>query len=377
MKVALISCFNFEMRTELLKEYFQGQSCEIKVFGADFDHATKTYTADLPDVCAVHVKRYKKNLSFARLSSHTGFAKQMRKELRAYRPDVVYAQAPPNSLIKACARYKKESGCKLIVDLLDMWPESLPVSGFKKLLAAPLLRCWRRRRDKFLRHADLLLVECDLYRQVLRAKKVRLPQTETVYLGKEAYQNPPPDLADDRIDVCYLGSINNIIDIPKIAALLSAVDKHKKVRVHIIGGGENRQTFIDALTTHGIETDYLGKIYDQERKAAVYAKCHFGLNIMKDSVTVGLTIKSLDYFQAGLPLLSNIKGDTRALLKTYGAGFDIDGDLEPLAAQIAALRPEDFLTLRENTRRLFAENLERQKVFDKLKNALDALGEKA
>ena len=53
------------------------------------------------------------------------------------------------------------------------------------------------------------------------------------------------------------------------------------------------------------------------------AQCHFGINIMKESVCVGLTMKSMDYFEYGIPLLNNIKGDTWKIIEKYGVGYNL------------------------------------------------------
>ena len=45
--------------------------------------------------------------------------------------------------------------------------------------------------------------------------------------------------------------------------------------------------------------------------------------MMKSTVEVGLTMKSVSYFQLGLPIINNIKGDTWNLIKEYDAGINI------------------------------------------------------
>ena len=49
----------------------------------------------------------------------------------------------------------------------------------------------------------------------------------------------------------------------------------------------------------------------------------FCINIMKESVCVGLTMKSMDYFEYGIPLLNNIKGDTWKIIEKYGVGYNL------------------------------------------------------
>ena len=55
---------------------------------------------------------------------------------------------------------------------------------------------------------------------------------------------------------------------------------------------------------------------------------------MIDSVKVGLTIKSIDYFSYGLPLINNIKGDTWKLINERGIGINFDGDVNALLKKI-------------------------------------------
>lgn len=42
---------------------------------------------------------------------------------------------------------------------------------------------------------------------------------------------------------------------------------------------------------------------------------------MKDNVCVGLTMKSIDYFQHGLPIINNIQEDTTEIVKQYKVGL--------------------------------------------------------
>ena len=102
----------------------------------------------------------------------------------------------------------------------------------------------------------------------------------------------------------------------------------KKVRLHIIGDGESREEFIQNSERAGAEVLYHGKIYDAREKQAIFDQCYFGLNIMKETVSIGLTTKSIDYFNAGLPIINNIKHDTVKLVDQYGIGINITRDLD-------------------------------------------------
>ena len=48
----------------------------------------------------------------------------------------------------------------------------------------------------------------------------------------------------------------------------------------------------------------------------------FGINMMKPGICVGLTMKSIDYFCYGLPLINNIPGDTWKLVEKEQIGIN-------------------------------------------------------
>lgn len=47
---------------------------------------------------------------------------------------------------------------------------------------------------------------------------------------------------------------------------------------------------------------------------------------MKDSVMVGLTMKSMDYMCGGLPMINTIKGDTAKICDEYLVGYNLSKD---------------------------------------------------
>jgi hypothetical protein len=163
--------------------------------------------------------------------------------------------------------------------------------------------------------------------------------------------------------LAYLGSINNIIDIPKIKAIVKAIGEIKPTTLHIIGDGESRRTLIDEVNAAGARVEYHGKVYDPQRKQDVFDICHFGLNIMKDSVCVGLSMKSIDYFQHGLPILNNIQADTRKIVEDYQVGFNVSWhNIDEVSRKITAMNHAQIHRMRANSKGLF-DRLFSQKAF--------------
>lgn len=374
MKVVIVNCFDtYEDRIDLLHDFFINNGHEVRVIQSDFRHFKKVKrTEKKQHFIFIKSKPYYKNISMARITSHYIFAKSAFEHIENLQPDLLYVIVPPNSLAKFASVYrKKHKDIKLIFDLIDLWPENMSIGKMKNF---PLFNSWRLLRDKSFKSADYIITECDLYQEVLE-KQLKEIKTKTVYLAKREY-NADSKIAinNNEIHLCYLGSINNIIDIPKIKKIVKSINKIKPVTLHIIGDGESKDILINEIKSTGTIVEYHGKIYDSKAKQCIFDKCQFGLNIMKDAVCVGLTMKSIDYFQAGLPIINNIRFDTANIVDKYNIGINIlEDNIEDVAANIADFDINKILIMRENSKKVFNSLFSIGAFNEKLKDVIKEL----
>ncbi|GCD09734.1 hypothetical protein [Clostridium tagluense] len=354
MKVVMVNCFDtYEDRIDLIHDFFIDKGHDVTVIQSDFRHFKKVKrTESKQNFIFIESKPYYKNMSVARMTSHYNYAKKAFQSVEDLRPDLLYVMVPPNSLAKFAAKYKRRhSNVKLIFDLIDLWPETMPVG---KVEAFPPFCFWRAMRNSALKYAECVITECDLYREVLK-KHLKGIKAETVYLAKrEVNTNSHPVFNNDEIHLCYLGSINNIIDISKIKRFVKSINEVKPVTFHIIGDGESKDILINEIKSTGAIVEYYGKLYDPQKKQEIFDKCQFGLNIMKDNVCVGLTMKSIDYFQHGLPILNNIQADTTQMVDKYNIGINVtDENIEDVVAKVAKANMKELLVMKENIKKMF------------------------
>lgn len=347
--VCIINCFDtYEHRVDLLHDYFKSIGAKVRVITSDYRHFEKCRRTDRKeDFEFVKAIPYTKNLSVARLKSHSVLSRTIFKKIEDETFDILWVLVPPNSFVKDAAKYKNtHKETKLIFDLIDLWPETMPISKFKSL---PPFTYWKNLRDKYLDAADEIVTECNLYHEKL-PKRIDKKKVQTIYLAREVKEyNPEINLPDDKIALCYLGSINNIIDIPTIVEIVKKLSIIKPVVIHIVGDGERRVELIKQCEEAGAEVIYHGKVYDSSEKQQIFDSCHYGLNIMKDSVYVGLTMKSMDYFEYGLPIINNIHGDTWDIVKNNKLGINyLIGNIQ---------MPDNYdLTARNYVRNYFEQN---------------------
>lgn len=346
MKAVIFACFDdFEIRLKYVKEALENVGYKVDIYMSDYDHYAKKYIKHKREnVNYIHVPSYKKNLSYARIHSHTVFAKSAYQTLLKTSYDLIYAIVPPNSMVEELAVYKKSHpDVKLIFEVDDLWPETFPSSLMKRVAFLPFA-IWKNKRNGKLKYADRVICECDLFADILR-KQTQRTNFSTVYLCHEQIVTKRESLSLDTLSFVYLGSMNHIIDIEGIVSFLIGVKEKKKVVLHLIGNGESKELFVSRLQESGITFVDHGVVYDAKKKEEILAQCHFGLNMMKKDVCVGLTMKSLDYFAYALPIINNIASDTTRLVKENKIGYNIDHAL----TNVLAMTQDEYNLLVQNT----------------------------
>lgn len=330
-KALLISCFEewYKERLEPICGLLNNKGYDIKCLLSDYNHISKKYSKKNSDICEyIHVPKYKSNISLQRIRSHFVFGKRVNAVINEYQPDLVYLILPPNNTAKYCTRYKNNhSNTMLIIDIIDLWPESMPIGWAKNTIPAKI---WRNWRDDVIRMADHLFTECELYQEKLKYV-IESSKTSTLYLFKEQTEEESQLVRkiidkrkkDNIIRFAYLGSMNNIIDIEGICKVIKyLVDSGKTCELHAIGNGENKEAFENAVRNIGCEMHFYGSIFNEIEKIKILAPCDYAFNMMKSDVSVGLTIKSIDYVSYGLPIINNIKGDTEYFVNRDNIGVN-------------------------------------------------------
>lgn len=319
MRMNIVTCFESnEERVTFIMETCLLRGISVNVYTTSFSHINKKERRTIPyGFTAIDTKPYKGNLSIGRLISHKDFAKKAFEEIEKNEPNLIWVVAPCHSLIKEANKYKqKHQEVKIIIDVIDMWPESLPIGFIKHTLP---FRIWKSIRTNNIKCADYVVTECDMYQRILKKEFngdiFTLPWCKNIISMKQ-----PTNLPENKLSLVYLGSINNIVDIEQIKRLIENSDK--KVILHVIGLGENKEKFIKELSKVCEVIDH-GAVYDELGKAKIFSMCHAGLNIYKPNLFIGLTVKCIDYFMYGLPIINNIQGDTYRLVDEKKVGINV------------------------------------------------------
>jgi cyclopropane fatty-acyl-phospholipid synthase-like methyltransferase len=117
-----------------------------------------------------------------------------------------------------------------------------------------------------------------------------------------------------------------------------------------------------------------GFVFDQNEIKEYFSKTHFGINLMKSSVFVGMTMKSIDYFRHSIPIISNIVSDTSNLINEYSCGFNISNkNIQNVINEIGLLNDKEYNKMVCNVRQMFIEQLSYERLTSKMDSCLKKL----
>ena len=386
----------YDCRAEAAGEYFIHKGNTVQYIFSDFDHLRRARRGisgtagktDSGSAVYLPMRPYRKNLSARRLLSIRRFAGDVEAYLNGKLETLqksrgtawvaenvlVWFLIPANSFVRAASVLKKRYGVRIVLDLIDLWPESIPRPELQKL---PPMRVWASLRDRYLDCADWIFTECSLYQKILD-----LPEKKTTVLpwfkdepdgrektGSSAAGSASVGRQDKQpLQIVYLGAVNHIIDIELITEFLRRVKEflgreNRELLLHLIGEGEHKQDFLRSLAEGEIPFRDYGAVYEEEQKKSILQPCSFGLNFMKSSVRVGLTMKSIDYLSFGIPILNTIPDDTWELVDREKIGVNVDRDHPETAVQAVAeisADPEEWQAMHVRARETFEKNFTRQ-----------------
>ena len=356
--IVVISNFHEDVelsRSNMAYRYFVSRDFETVALYSTFSHSLKKFRLfDNPNFIPLQTISYSSSLSLRRIFSYLIFAFRVFLYLRRNKADVVYVNLPPNILTLAvffgCTR-----GARIIVDIIDLWPESFPHNGSMIVKLGLKIASFLSRpiRNHAIQKSDYCIAESSLFFESL--KLVNKKKSTVIHLKKFKISKPMMNKVDEIFSIIYLGNIGNIYDFESLLQIIKGLEKVRPVKLHIIGLGPKRSWLLDKLNLLNIMYVDHGASFDEQIKEEVLSTCWFGFNGFKKEVKVGLSYKSIDYLSYGVPLLNSLGSDTFELIaNNKGIGFNFSSDnLDSLIEKLSLLSEVEVLTMKKASYSLF------------------------
>lgn len=365
------------LRFWLMARAFVRMGHRVVYWTSDFSHTTKArrrlpaaFADEGVEVRLVPTPPYRENVGFARIRSHRAYARAWEKAAFAADysppPNALIVSTPPLATGDAAIRLARRFGAKLVVDVMDAWPETfyrlLPrfVPAF---VGRALFASAEAAARRLYRAADLVTGVADRYGEIARTKGARAYRR--FYHGIELPAAEPPTArkGTDALSLLYIGNMGTTYDLPTVVRAMTLLPN---ATLDLAGAGSQSRTVERLIRELGLDgrVRYHGQL-DATQMGELLRRADVGIMPMGDESFVGVPYKFADYAAAGLAIVSSLGGETADLLAHYGAGVAYRrGDARSLAEAVNAVRPRlgamksaAFALAREelDARRIYAE----------------------
>ena len=313
---------------------------------------------------------YRKNVSFARVLSHKRFVEQLRAWLARreadWTHDLVFSAYPLIATNLVLAKLKRRLGFRLIIDVQDVWPESIaavfPFLGKHRWPMWPLTL----KANRAYQSADGLVAVSETYLARARRTCPEVPGL-SVFIGSDRQMTdaiPATPLPPGRFRLIYLGTLSHSYDISTlIRGVRQLRQHHPELELHILGDSTNmpriRDECGDGIFYHGLLP------YDQ--MVAFAKSCDLAVNPIVESGLQSVTNKISDYFTLGLPILSSQRNPEAAELIRRGGGEKYDaGSVPSFCEGLSRILRKDLQEVKKQTRQIGTEFFDRQRTYPRI-----------
>lgn len=383
MKTLLVSAFsNIQLpnnRIEVMMTHLPGDSVTI---AADFNHPAKDYypkelSNDKRQIL-LHVPSYKKNLSIGRIWSHLMFSWKLKKylELNPEKPQVIYCAMPTSSSAYVCAKFCKKHGIKFVVDVIDLWPDSLlPLIKGSSIIKA-ILFPWTYMTRYAYRNADVIMGESMAYAQEAKKYNNKAP-VFPIYLGVDVdYITSVKSLwaiklekPKDEIWIAYAGSLGNSYDFESLLDAVKGIQGQYKYKLWFVGDGVRRKEIEDYIEANSLKAEITGFL-PYEQLLGYLSYMDIAVNIFRANTKVVYSYKFNDYVAMDCFVLNSLKGETADMVDKYQIGRNFNFSDQPLSVVLddTMAHWEEYSSWRGNHQRLIDEKLDKEKIYSVVKD---------
>lgn len=265
-----------------------------------------------------------------------------------HRPDVAYVYHPPATIAFPAMVLKAISGVPFVLDIQDLWPDSLAATG---MVTNPhVLRAVDRYCRLSYRSAARVVVLSPGLKQALIARGVPAEKIEVIYnwCDESAILFAQPDARflneaplQSRFNVVFAGTMGHAQALSSVlrAARLVAT-KAPRVQFVFVGGGVQVDSLKAEASQMALSNVKFLPIRPTVEVAPLLAAADVLLVHLRNDHLFSITIpsKTQAYMAAGRPILMAVRGDAAALIGGADAGVCVEPeDPEALANAICEL----------------------------------------
>jgi len=351
-------------RFRYLAQNFVKNGYKVTLITSDFEHFTKKhrnndvekYKEDY-DIYFIHEIGYKKNVSIFRLISHKIFCNNLNNYIKnnIEKFNIVYSAYPLICSNLVLGKYAKKYNIPLIIDIQDVWPESISAFlGKYTKIFSPVIKIFSIRANRTYSYANGLVAVSKTYLE--RAKKVNFTKYhEVAYIGadtKKIKNIVPVKKDENEFWITYIGTLSYSYDIETIIQTASLLKNYENIKFFIIGDGQNRDSLKKLNKKIKANVIFLDSM-PYEDMISYLKSSDIGLNAIQGYAIPSITNKISDYICTNTVVLnSSTNYEIVNLIDNNKIGFNYKaGDCKELKQKI------EFLYNNKNILQIYKKNI--------------------
>lgn len=342
-----------DYRTTMLARTLASRGHEVIWWISDFEHRSKSYRGSgelrdqlLPEgvrVIGVHSTAYRNNISLMRVRYEINYGLEFaRMAIKESPPDVIVLADPALFFSAPVLAYRERVGCKLVLDVIDLWPELFTVALPKLLqpLARLIFFPLYRRRMNLINQCDAVVAVSQDYLCAALQGQVRKIPSLVSYLGIDVRHQRLLGLnsfLDEKLSkfrighslvAVYAGTIGDAYDIDiLIDAVVKSAAENNGLGFIVAGDGPRRRDVEVCSMMYPNHLLFLGTLPPDDLKT-LYKNADVGLMTYVQGSTVAMPVKFFDYLVSGIAVLSSLHRDVRQIINEQHVGMNYQaGDL--------------------------------------------------
>lgn len=305
------------------------------------------------------------------------------------KPDVIYVYNLV-TLGPAAFLLRRLYGAKVILDVTDLWPDSVGSSGMLRggisFHALATVSTW------VYRHVDWLTVVTPGYKRVLVDRGVCAGRIELIYNWcNENAERPAP--RDERLaqelgfvghfNILYAGAMGVLQGLDTVLDAAQICRSYMpEVQFVLVGSGVDRGRLESRTAEMGLTNVRFLPRQAPEAMGALYALADALLVHLKDDPLFRITIpsKTQAYLYMGRPIIMAMEGDAADLVRLAGAGLVCPSQnpvsLAEAVVQLAELADEERERIGQAGKKFYVDNMAMQVGIDRFAQRMQILTER-
>ena len=265
--------------------------------------------------------------------------------------DLVIGSSPQPLAALAGLKFSQARHIPFWLEIRDVWPESLVAATKKKrglfyILLRVLFHYLYLRADKIIYLAEGTASHLAKY-GVPEAKLIFLPNGADV----SQFLEPHRSSHEDHVSLVYLGAHGPANGLETLVEAAVMVGPESGISFHLIGDGPAKKDLQVLAKNMGCKHLEFYPVATKQEAIQRLRKASAGLMILRDEPLFQEAVspnKLFDYMAAGLPVISNVRGEVGRIIQKARAGLVArDGSARALAT---TLREFSNLPLTERDR---------------------------